>query len=975
MSFFKTSDYVSFKDINPEPAEDTGHWFFTHDRYSQWLSSDHDDLLWLSADPGCGKSVLSKALADRTLASESSVTVLYFFFKSNPQQDSASLAICALLHQLFSRNERLFRTHAVRMHLLHGDGLTADFEGLWNLLLTAAKDAGTGDVICILDALDECRKDGRNRLVHKLGEFHRLQYQNTAPANKGTMKFLVTSRPYHDIQSGFAGVDCLLPSVRLAGEEELEAISKEIEIVIKARIGEIGRRRKLRTETQEAALSMLLETKQWTYLWQKSIFEEIELRNPGTPGQWEAVIRQLPASVEAVYESILSRSTDGDRARKILQIVVAAQEPITVSEMDVALAIGEETTSYSKLQLCGENYMSAYIRDVCGFLLKVVESKIYLIHPTAKEFLLGKSEDCDEGWKSSLIPSECHLTLASICVRYLLLNEFRIGFPEFENGKDKYVFLYYSALHWPTHFRESCVNEADELTALASKNYYAKSRSWWRPPVQQALARGRHWHTIGMSSRFEAICLCGHDSILRRGALTGQRPETLSNGMLKAASAGHWRTVELLLESRADINPSKANQYHSPLHVAVINGQVDVVKVLLAKGAQVDVESERRSRALHLAAEKGHEQILKVLADAGANLNAFRQWDGTALHIAAANGHDKAVSVLIDAGGDINAYQQGLGTALHIAAEKGYEKVVTILLDAGADAKLDLPKHGNALYVAAAHGHENIATILRPWSTMDEECEGYWRALTATSIRGHAKLTDMLLREAPRDTVFHKYENRTALHAAAALAEAQKAQPNSNSPGVIYRSLLKRASAHGDEKMIAFLLEMAGDAPPHRTGSNTALRAAAANGHVEAVNLLLEQADIDAPGLQYGCAIHAAAGAGHLSVVDRLLDVGAEAYAQGQHYGTPLHVAARRGHKSVVELLVQRRGGVNVQWGDHGTPLYAAAEEGHQCIVEMLLKAGADVNVPGGQFGNPLDAARQAGHQCIVETLLGAGAE
>lgn len=55
--------------------------------------------LWVTADPGCGKSVLSKSLIDDELRSTSSSVTAYFFFKDdNDDQRKAAMALCALLH-------------------------------------------------------------------------------------------------------------------------------------------------------------------------------------------------------------------------------------------------------------------------------------------------------------------------------------------------------------------------------------------------------------------------------------------------------------------------------------------------------------------------------------------------------------------------------------------------------------------------------------------------------------------------------------------------------------------------------------------------------------------------------------------------------------------------------------------------------------------------------------------------------------
>ncbi|KAH0404948.1 hypothetical protein KCU89_g607, partial [Aureobasidium melanogenum] len=77
---FKTSTYEQFKNTNPDRADQTCQWALSHPFYRRWRDSATDDLLWISADPGCGKSVLSKSLVDEELRSDADdSTVCYFF--------------------------------------------------------------------------------------------------------------------------------------------------------------------------------------------------------------------------------------------------------------------------------------------------------------------------------------------------------------------------------------------------------------------------------------------------------------------------------------------------------------------------------------------------------------------------------------------------------------------------------------------------------------------------------------------------------------------------------------------------------------------------------------------------------------------------------------------------------------------------------------------------------------------------------
>jgi ankyrin repeat domain-containing protein 50 len=60
------------------------------------------DLLWVSADPGCGKSVLAKYLVDEILPSTNTRIACYFFFKDDfEDQKSIAGALCCILYQIF----------------------------------------------------------------------------------------------------------------------------------------------------------------------------------------------------------------------------------------------------------------------------------------------------------------------------------------------------------------------------------------------------------------------------------------------------------------------------------------------------------------------------------------------------------------------------------------------------------------------------------------------------------------------------------------------------------------------------------------------------------------------------------------------------------------------------------------------------------------------------------------------------------
>ncbi|KAH7146908.1 hypothetical protein B0J13DRAFT_664627 [Dactylonectria estremocensis] len=147
----RDATYEWYKDRVEERVEDTCLWFLNHEHFQMWLNRESGPLL-VSADPGCGKSVLAKYLIDHGLPR--STTICYFFFKGQ-DQNTVRQALCALLHQLFSQKPSLIE-HAMTQFRKDGQGLINSTESLWKILRNAMKGPQAGPVIVVLVALDEC---------------------------------------------------------------------------------------------------------------------------------------------------------------------------------------------------------------------------------------------------------------------------------------------------------------------------------------------------------------------------------------------------------------------------------------------------------------------------------------------------------------------------------------------------------------------------------------------------------------------------------------------------------------------------------------------------------------------------------------------------------------------------------------------------------------------------------------------------
>jgi ankyrin repeat domain-containing protein 50 len=182
------------------------------------------------------------------LPSTKSRTTCYFFFKDVfEDQRSAASALCCILRQLFIQNDALLSGKILERFKADGEKLIGSFRDLWDILTSAAIDHNAGEIVCILDALDECEDEGRSQIAEALRKLY------WTGKSKFALKFLLTSRPYIYIQQDFQFLKSLLPTIHLSREDEveLEKISQEINIFIKSRVEGIGANLQLLPEEQQ----------------------------------------------------------------------------------------------------------------------------------------------------------------------------------------------------------------------------------------------------------------------------------------------------------------------------------------------------------------------------------------------------------------------------------------------------------------------------------------------------------------------------------------------------------------------------------------------------------------------------------------------------------------------------------------------------------------------------------------------------
>lgn len=306
------SDYKTDKDSISQRISGTCEWFFDDSRFLKWRDDKDSSLLWVSAGPGCGKSVLARSLIDEMRVCTTAMTskICYFFFKNGQEHRTRSVhALSAILHQLFGNTSLI--SYALPYYKRCGPKLSSMFSELWEMLLNCIKDPNAGEIICILDALDECGEDTRDQLISSLIEFFQKERNKISSF---TLKFLVTSRPYDHIESQFERLTNASSYIHFDGDDQSEKIGQEINLVIDHKISSIAR--SFSPDDRNRIAGRLKGMENRTYLWLFLTFDIIEKSRSvySKASKIETLLSNLPLKISDAYEKILAKSSDRNTA-------------------------------------------------------------------------------------------------------------------------------------------------------------------------------------------------------------------------------------------------------------------------------------------------------------------------------------------------------------------------------------------------------------------------------------------------------------------------------------------------------------------------------------------------------------------------------------------------------------------------------------------------------------------------------------
>lgn len=171
------------------------------------------------------------------------------------------------------------------------------------------------------------------------------------------------------------------------------------------------------------------------------------------------------------------------------------------------------------------------------------------------------------------------------------------------------------------------------------------------------------------------------------------------------------RLSALLLENNAPVNVLDHN-ISSPLHYAIINGNLESVQLLLQYGAEINPKTDADYIPLSMACARGHFEIAKLLLENGAKI--IHNAEGLLpIHLVARAGHRGLCKLLFEHKIDIEARDKFSGwTPMFFAASEGHVTILQELIDCGGLIDVRDEEHHSPTYYAAWEGHKAALQVL-----------------------------------------------------------------------------------------------------------------------------------------------------------------------------------------------------------------------------------------------------------------------
>lgn len=875
--------------------------------------------------------------------------VKFSFRKCDDNYRSVQSMMASLSHQLLMSNPRLYNrveTLCDRM----GTKEAWKFDQVWTLFRSLLLSPELGRIVCFIHMIDQC-----DDITHQFLK----EFSSISPRDGCSFKLVITSTNTSDlvIRSGIPMLINLDLRITIAnadaentGDRMRSFIERDMSLLIEANpeyqdFHDVIKNR-LHNATDSLAISIFLRLLQ------------VHL----TRSELEAEFRCIPFSLPEVFDYYLKKipAARWEWSRLALSWIALAHRPLKLTELAVALAIGEANlTSLVALRRKISKDVESELHHTLGRLVVIYNREVTLIDDVFRDYLLKLTG------ANSLYDNA---TLAEACINLLELVVQEQRHHTMQEG-DEHHLVTYAKKYWAKHYS---LAQGHISFQLCERALTFLEEDWPILDNYQAInSNSAYGNILCYAVRFNCTDLV-HSLLMKRSP----GPAFMSVALEMAIENGIDEMVNLLVKFSAD-SPLK-------LHIAVLNRREKLITQFLSSDQNPISKSRAGNKVfqgqtpLHLAAAAGYHEIFISLLAAKFDFNAKDRRGITCLHLASQFGHPSILEELLSRGMEINVEDKLGDTPFLLACAWQQLDVVEKLLSHGHVQSTTGLYTDSALHIAVAVGCEDIVdAVLKNMqpeeinkAVMLQGKEGK-TPLHLAAERGCSVVIERLLSE---DLIalesLQDKDGNTPLHIAIL---------NGNY-GVVdqllrLRKIITEPTTPETEsfKSSIRIKDKRGRSPIHM---------AVGSGDLKVVQKICEEHVRINVSLNVGgdksrqSPLHTAALYGLTDITDILLRSGAKVDICDKKSQTPFVLACRNGNIDTMELLLQKGAAPLHKYSLGRTALHDAIESRNMAMVKRLLEipgVSAKDSISGRDlYGNTIfHSAAICGNMEIMKILLG----
>lgn len=438
------------------------------------------------------------------------------------------------------------------------------------------------------------------------------------------------------------------------------------------------------------------------------------------------------------------------------------------------------------------------------------------------------------------------------------------------------------------------------------------------------------------------------------------------------ASLSSLSAFNLLLEACPEQARLEADaEGNIALLIAIQAGNEGAVQDLLSLVAREQLHFKRlinEDYAIHMATQHKDIEILKLIIDAGCNLDIQNGKGQTALHLAAANEMEEFVRLLCQAGADPDVQDNEHQSPIHLATARGYQRIMDILSEKFKASIMHRTKDGSTLMhlASSAYNAQAALNFIRKGIPIHMPNKEGAKCIHIASIRGHVEVVKAIVAKGENVDSRTK-DGFTPLHLAVKF---------------------------GKHELVEALLGLGANLQLKAVkGGETALHLATlVSDGQDCVDLLIRSgADVDAVDSRLETPLHFSCRANNLRAAELLLDDGAKIELQNELGENILHVAVRESYLELIrdviihhvankrqvtqakKLINQRnlKGESSLHYAASLTGQQSHRDEEDREIIRVLLMNGGDVFLQNKELmQTPVHYCCQSGNTRILQECL-----